>query len=254
MKTQQLTHHRVQIHGISWYYRTSEGTTPPNAPAIVMLHGLATSNIYMLPTARLLAPHYRVYIPDMPGFGKSTKPKHVFTLIELADMLVEWMQEVGIEQATWLSNSLGCQIIAHLAMRHPDCVERMVLVGPAMDPQALTAHQEIGRWLHNIIYEPKHLYPIVFYDYARSGLRRIVTTLRYGLQDRIDEHLPLIKVPTLVVRGSCDTIVPQRWAEEATHLLPDGQLVVIEGAAHDVNYNSPKQLAQCVRDFVGERV
>ena len=251
MQTQQLTHHTVQVHGLSWYYCDSAGVAPPDAPALVMLHGLSTSHLYMLPTAKLLAPYYRVYVPDMPGFGKSAKPKRMYTLIELADMLAEWMSVTGIEKASWLGNSLGCQIITQLATRHPDCVERMILVGPAMDPRALTAHQEIGRWLHNILYEPKHLYPIVFYDFLRSGLRRTATTLQYGLQDRIDERLPHIGVPTLVVRGSRDIVVPQRWAEEVTHLLPDGQLVVIEGAAHDVNYNAPKRLAQCVRDFMG---
>lgn len=252
MQTHKLLYHTVQVHGLSLWYRASEENAPADAPSIVMLHGLATSNLYMLPTARLLAPHYHIYVPDMPGFGKSEKPKHIFTLVELADLLVEWMQAIGLEQAVWLGNSLSCQIIALIAMRHPDCVQRIILVGPAMDPQALTARQEITRWLHNILYEPKHLYPIVFYDFLRCGFRRTATTLRYGLEDRIDEHLPHIQVPTLVVRGSRDIVVPQRWAEEATRLLPNGQLVVIKGAAHDVNYNSPVRLAQCVRDFVGE--
>jgi len=251
MKTQQLTHHTVQVHGLSFHYRASEGNAPPDAPSIVMLHGLSTSNIYMLPTARLLALNYHIYVPDMPGFGKSEKSKHIYTLVELADLLVDWMQVIGLGRAIWLGNSLGCQVIANIAMRHPDCIERMILVGPTMDPQALTAHQEIGRWLHNLLYEPKHLYPIVFYDFLRCGVRRVATTLRYGLEDRIDKHLPHIPVPTLVVRGSRDTVVPQRWVEEATRLLPDGQLIVIEGAAHDVNYNAPKQLAHCVRDFIG---
>jgi pimeloyl-ACP methyl ester carboxylesterase len=87
-------------------------------------------------------------------------------------------------------------------------------------------------------------------DFFHAGTRRTAQTLKYALQDHIHEHLPLMHVPTLIVRGSHDTVVPQRWAEEATNLLPNGKLVVVAGAAHDVNYNSPKQLANIVRGFM----
>jgi 2-hydroxy-6-oxonona-2,4-dienedioate hydrolase len=61
-------------------------------------------------------------------------------------------------------------------------------------------------------------------------------------------------VPALVVRGTFDTIVPQRWAVEATRLLPQGRLIVIPRAAHDVNYNHPVQLAQAIRTLLGESI
>ena len=76
-------------------------------------------------------------------------------------------------------------------------------------------------------------------DYWQCGLRRLIGTFRYALQDRIEEKLPYVRVPTLVVRGGKDPIVPQRWCEEAVRLLPQGRLVVIPGAGHTVNYNSP---------------
>ncbi len=60
-------------------------------------------------------------------------------------------------------------------------------------------------------------------------------------------------IPTLVIRGSRDTVVPQRWAKHVTELLPQGKLVVIEKAAHDVNYNMPVELANAVRAFLQEQ-
>ena len=59
-------------------------------------------------------------------------------------------------------------------------------------------------------------------------------------------------MPTLVVRGSRDQIVPQRWAEEAARLLPMGRLVVIPGAAHTANYSAPMELAHVTRAFLSE--
>jgi 2-hydroxy-6-oxonona-2,4-dienedioate hydrolase len=59
-----------------------------------------------------------------------------------------------------------------------------------------------------------------------------------------------MRVPTLVVRGSRDPIVPQRWAEEATHLLPEGRLVVIPDMPHTLIYNAPRQLARVILPFL----
>jgi pimeloyl-ACP methyl ester carboxylesterase len=245
-----LDSRNVSVSGLTMHYRVSSHLLPPDAQSIVLVHGLATSNTYMLPTAAQLASSYHIYVPDLPGFGKSTKPAHPFTISQLADALADWMKAIGLEQATLLGNSLGCQVIAQFALRYPDCIEHAILVGPSMDPKALTAHQEIMRWLINVPCEPFSLFPIMIGDFFHAGIRRTATTLKYALQDHIHEHLPHMQVPTLVVRGSRDTVVPQRWAEEAKNLLPNGRLVVVAGAAHDVNYNSPKQLAHIVRGFM----
>ena len=70
------------------------------------------------------------------------------------------------------------------------------------------------------------------------------------MEDRVEEKLPHVQVPALVVRGSRDTIVPQRWAEEATRLLPMGRLAEIPGAPHTVVYDAPLDLARVVRPFL----
>ena len=238
------------VNGLSIYARVSVNPVPVESSAIVMVHGLVVSSRYMVPTAIRLAPYYHVYALDLPGFGKSDKPPRVLNITELSDVLAGWMQAIGLKQATLLGNSLGCQVIADLALRHPECISRAILVGPTMDPRARTAYQESVRWLLNATREPLSLFPIVIRDYLDAGFRRFVCTFRYALQDRIEEHLPHIQSPALVVRGSYDTIVPQRWAEEAARLLPQGQLVVIPRAAHDVNYNSPVELTRLVRAFM----
>lgn len=87
-------------------------------------------------------------------------------------------------------------------------------------------------------------------DYRDAGLRRALDAFRRMIEDPIEEKLPRIQAPTLVVRGSRDPIVPQRWAEEVTHLLPRGRLVVIPGAAHTINYSAPRELARATLSFL----
>jgi pimeloyl-ACP methyl ester carboxylesterase len=234
------------------YARTSENPLLKDRPALILVHGLVVSSRYMVPIAELLSAHCRVYAPDLPGFGKSGKPPHVLSVVELSNTLAAWMQEAGLERAAFLGNSFGCQIIADLSVRHPGLVERVVLQGPTMDPRGRTVLRQIGGFLLDMPREPLSLLAIELLDYLSAGTVRSWRTFRYALEDRIESKLPNMLVPTLVVRGSRDRIVSQRWAEEVTSLLPMGRLVVIPGAAHTANYGWPLQFAREVRAFLGD--
>jgi 2-hydroxy-6-oxonona-2,4-dienedioate hydrolase len=240
----------VTVDGLPVHARVSVDPAPDGLPAVVLVHGIGVSSRYMVPIAERLAPYFRVYAPDLPGFGRSAKPSHVLNLTELADALVGWMRAIGLESAAFLGNSFGCQIIVEFALRHPERIERAVLQGPTVDPEARTTLQQIARWQLDSPREPPSQALIIMRDYRDCGIRRVVRTFRYSLQDRIEEKLPRMQVPTLIVRGGRDPIVPQRWAEEATRLLPKGRLIMIPGAAHTVNYNSPLELARVVRPFL----
>ena len=75
-------------------------------------------------------------------------------------------------------------------------------------------------------------------------------TFRYSLEDPIEEKLPSVRVPALVVRGSWDPVVTQSWAEEVADLLPMGRLVVIPDGPHTLVHNRPLDLARVVRHFL----
>lgn len=230
--------------------KCSSTLLPADAPTVVMVHGVGVSHRYLMPTAELLAAFCRVWAPDLPGFGLSSKPKEVLTLRELSDALAEWMGAADITSASLLGNSFGCQIIADFAVRHPILVDRAILQGPTVDPAARTVRQQLWRWFVNGRHEAPAQALVILRDYRDCGLRRVFRTFAYALEDHIEATLPHVRVPTLVVRGSRDVIVPQRWAEEATRLLPDGRLAIIPGGAHTLNYQKPAELTDVVRSFL----
>lgn len=238
------------VAGWRLHARVSVEPVSPEAPAIVLVHGLAVSSAYMVPTAVRLAPHYRVYAPDLPGFGESDKPELALDIPELADVLVAWMDAAGLERAVLIGNSLGCQIIVDLAVRYPNRVERAVLQGPTMDRTARTLWQQAGRLLLDIPREHPTQPFVQARDYLRFGLRRTLRTFRFAVRDRVEEKLPRVAVPALVVRGGRDPIVSQPWAEEVARLLPAGRLVVLPGAPHTANYSTPRAFVSVVRPFV----
>ena len=231
--------------------RISAGATPSGAPTLVLVHGVAVSSRYLVPFAERLTPRLRIFVPDLPGYGLSAcPPGRDLTIPELADALLAWMDRSGLEKPDLLGNSFGCQVIADLAARHPDRVGRLILQGLTVDPHARSAWRQVLRWLAVLPFERYSEAGVLLRDAWDLGLFRAVSMVRAALRDPIEQKLSRISARTLVVRGTRDAIVPERWAKEAVALLQDGQLISIERAAHTINYSQPRWLAEVVLSFL----
>ena len=222
-------------------------------PAVVMVHGLGVSSRYMAPLARDLAPFYRAFAVDLPGFGRSDKPARPLGLVELAEALGGWMRATGLRAATLVGNSYGCQVAMELAARRPRMVQRLVLVGPTTDPAYRSRRRQIARLLLDATREPISLLGIAVGDYLRCGSWRMLHALREALVHPLEDRLSLVMAPALVVRGLRDPLVSAAWAERVASELPAGRLVVVPGAAHAAHYAAPRSVARTIRRFVDEQ-
>jgi len=247
----RLRDHWATVDGRAIYAHASEAVPSGRVP-IVCVHGLLVSSRYMLRAAVRLAAHYPVYALDLPGYGKSARPAHSQGLPELSGVLDSWMAAVGLERAIVLANSFGCQIATDFALRRPARVERLVLVGPTVDPRHHTAVGATARLLLDGTREPLTYASIITRDVWDIGPRRALGMARVCLEDRIEERLPCIEDPVLVVRGERDPLVPQRWGEEAARLLPRGRLAVIPDAAHVAHYDAVDRFVPAIRPFLDE--
>ena len=230
--------------------RVSLDPVPHDRLPVILVHGLGMSSRYMIPLAQHLAPHVRVYAPDLPGFGSSDKPREVLTVRELADALAAWVRAIGVERAVFIGNSLGCEVLVELALAHPDCVERLVLQGPTPDPEARGIVRQVVGFFAAALFERWSLAWVALTDYARGGARRYVLTLRSMIGNRIGEKLPRVVQPTLVVWGTRDYIVPYAFVARIVGLLPHSRLAVIPGAAHGINYSHPRAFAAVLLPFL----
>ncbi|GAA3285549.1 alpha/beta fold hydrolase [Dactylosporangium vinaceum] len=205
----------------------------PGAPAWVLLHGLAVSHRYLMPTAAALAPA-SVHVPDLPGFGLSDKPREIYGPRRHAEVVAAWMDRAGIGPAGVLGNSFGCQVAVELAIVRPDLVSALVLVGPTVDPAAASAAGQIGRWLRDLAREDPWQARILAADLRDAGPRRVLGTLRRCVEHRMDERLPLVgTVPTLLLRGERDPIAPRRWLERAAARTPNAMVGEVPLAGHN---------------------
>jgi 2-hydroxy-6-oxonona-2,4-dienedioate hydrolase len=242
----------TEVNGLRLHAMASDSPATSDAKVLVLVHGLGLSHRYMMPLAAELARDGKVYVPDLPGFGESGHPPRTLTIPELADGLASWMRAVGLSGVPLLGNSQGCQIIANLGVRHPDLVERAVLQGPTSPPEERSWLRQFIRWRQNAPYNPPSLDPITWGEYRRSGYLRVLQTFHYSLKDHIEDHLPDIEVPVLIVRGECDPICRADWAERLVQLLPRGLLVQIPRVAHTLVYTAPVELAAVTRSFLAD--
>ena len=204
----------------------------------------------MAPLAEHLSPNFRVYAPDLPGFGLSSKPSHALTVPELAEALAAFASAMNIPRATFIGNSLGCEVLVEFALRYPERVERLVLQGPTPDPKDRSAVQKVAFFALTCLFERWSLGWIALTDYLRCGMARYFATFRDMMGHRIEPKLPLVEAPTLIVWGTRDYIVPRRSVERYARLLPSGSLAVVPGAAHGMNYSNPERLCDSVFSFL----
>ena len=252
-ENRQLADCWTNVDGVRIYSRASTMAARQSQTPVVLVHGFMISGSYFLPTAERLASEFVVYVPELPGHGHSDTPAEALDIGQLADALMGWMSAMGIPKAAFVANSMGCQVVVDLAVKYPQRVDRLVLVAPAIDPAARTVWQHLPRVLFDVFYERLSLAALV----TRGALRmrwRAVRELRHMMNYRIEEKLPRVTLPTMLVRGENDAIVPQVWFDEAARLARAEEVAVIPGWGHAVNYSAPEELVDAFTDFLRREV
>lgn len=236
----------VQVDGRPMTAWRNSGPGPP----VVCVHGAGVSSREFQPFVDAPGMRHDTWSVDLPGFGASRGPRRPLGLPELADALAHWLTACGLDRAVLLGGSFGCQVAVEAALRHPERVAGLVLVGPTVDPAARSFARQLLRWIRNSPHERPSMAPLNLADYRDAGVRHVIGAFVASLRDRIETKLPYVTVPALVVRGAEDRLVPQEWAEEATRLLPAGRLAVVSGSGHMVPHRRPDELAELVSAFL----
>jgi pimeloyl-ACP methyl ester carboxylesterase len=245
------------VNGVRVHARASTRVFADGRTRLVFVHGLGASVRYLEPTMIALEGEHPLVGLDLPGFGRSGTPPRVLDTAGLATALSDWLDVRGIGPAIFIANSFGCQVIVELAHRDPMRVLGLVLNAPTMDPAHRTVLGLFVRFLADIPHEPWRLAWLVARDYFRAGPLRFLRTLRAALADHIEEKLPDIGAPTLIVCGARDPVVTVAWAADATRLVgiaasgsAGATLSVVPTSAHALPYDDPMTFASLIHEFV----
>lgn len=221
----------VSVDGLRMYYELA-GAGPP----LVLIGGLGLDVSECGQLIDALATRYRVLAFDNRGAGRSDKPDVPYTISQMADDAAGLMRALGIERAHVVGMSLGGRIALDLALEHPQRVRSLILVS--------TSARVERRWTLGLL----GLVSLFFrgrYPQPRYAFRR-----QREASDRYDRtgELSELQVPTLIVHGRHDHIVPYRLAEDMAAGIPGARLVLVD-SGHIYPLSRSARFAEHVASF-----
>lgn len=271
---------RLRIRGREITYRAAG-----SGPAVVLIHGMASSSATWDAVIPSLAEHAAVVAPDLPGHGGSTNPGGDYSLGAHASCIRDLMIALGIPRATLVGHSLGGGVAMQAAYQFPERCERLVLVdsgGLGRDvalylralalpgaelilsigcaPRIVTAGRTVGAWLRRVGLRPTASIAEVGRCYASLVRPEARTTLLHTLRSVVDaggqrvsatDRLPLAAdIPTLIVWGERDGIIPAAHGRTAHEAIPGSRLAVFPETGHFPQSEQPERFVLLLADFL----
>jgi pimeloyl-ACP methyl ester carboxylesterase len=255
----------------------------PDAPAMILIHGFAASNLVWSKVLLEFAESgFRVIAPDLLGYGYSDKPRELdYTIPRQAEVIVSLMRQLGIERAVLVGSSYGGAIAATIALDRAELVEKLILVGAVTNNRPtryllmrLFGSPIIGDILSPLLVGSRRLLRIrmkrVYDRHAwvlderrvdarhlplrtRGAHRAIIRTVRRWDAERISRDAHLLTVPTLLLWGDTDREVPLRDGERFRDEVPESRLIVFRACGHLPHEEYPQAFVEVVTDFCSSR-
>jgi pimeloyl-ACP methyl ester carboxylesterase len=271
---------RVTIHGHEIGYRGGG-----SGPVLVLIHGMAGSSATWDPVLPQLVERYTVVAPDLPGHGDSDKPRGDYSLGAHAAAIRDLLTTLGHDRATIVGQSFGGGVAMQLAYQHPERCERLVLVASgglgqevALLLRALTlpgaehllpiacngtvrdAGTAVTGWLDRIGLRPVPVVAEMWRSFASLSDGPTREAFQHTLRSVVDLHGQRVNatdrlylaadVPTLIVWGDRDPIIPIAHAHLAHDVIPGSRLEVFEGAGHYPHCEQPDRFVEVLVDFL----
>ena len=273
----------VDVHGHRIAYLVA-GEAVRERPVLLLVHGMAGSSATWRDCLPRLAHRYTVVAPDLPGHGDSDKPRQDYSLGAQANALRDLLVALGIDHATVVGHSLGGGVAMQLAYQHASYCERLVLVSsgglgqevswilraltvpgveyvmPILFPEfARRAGDAVGRWLEGVgvrapaVREEWAAYSSLVDPETRNAfLRTLRAVVDLGGQTvSAQDRLYLAStMPTLIMWGAKDRIIPVAHARQAHGAMPGSRLVLYDDCGHFLHAEEPHRFVESIVEFV----
>src|ERR1700733_7681268 len=269
----------LELHGDRIAYRDAG-----HGHALLLIHGMAGSSATWRAIIPQLSKKYRVIAPDLLGHGMSAKPRGDYSLGAFAVFLRDLLDELGVDRATVIGQSLGGGIAMQFVHQHRDYCERLALIGsgglgpdlspvlrmlsapgaefvlPVVAPQpVLNLGNKLGSWLTSAgIQAPRasEMWSAYCTLSDRPTRQAFLRTLRSVVDYRGQAVSALGKIhvshglPTLLTWGEEDRIIPVAHGYAAHDAVPGSRLEVLPGVGHFPHVESPTAVVDILDDFI----
>jgi pimeloyl-ACP methyl ester carboxylesterase len=239
---------------------------PENGKSLVLVHGLGGSAAEW----RNLMPYleyagYRVYAPDLVGYGKSEQPADFsYSVADEANIVLGFMDALGLKQVDLGGVSMGAWISQLIAAHHPERVQKLMLLDaagldivPDWDTHLFTPQnpQQLDALFHLLVPNPPRAPDFVARDMVRISnknawvIQRALNTM-WTRENATDALLPQLKMPVLLVWGDQDRIFPLIQGQKMHQLIPQSKLDVIPGCGHLAHVQCADRIGPLMQNFL----
>lgn len=202
-----------------------------SGPPLILLHGLSGSGRWWSRNVPAFASAFCTYAVDLPGFGAS-RCLRWSRLDDTVDRLADWIAGEGLSRAHIAGHSLGGTVAARLAARHPERVDRLVLVDAAIRPEGKRPGLRATDVVQTVRNGVPEFAPVLVRDLLRCHPWSAVAATVDALQPDAASHLARIISPTLVVWGEHDAITPLALGRAIAESVANARLIVIPNTGH----------------------
>jgi pimeloyl-ACP methyl ester carboxylesterase len=274
----------LRIHDVPVGRHRVSTLTMGEGPDVLLIHGLGGTRASLFETAATLSGRYRVHAPDLPGFGSSTKPATGgYNARWFAEIMLGLMDELGIERARIVGNSMGGRIGIEVGLIAPDRVAALGLLCPAVAwvrrafhpivrllrpefgllPHAfhrsLIAPQISGMFYDRDLLDPaigdlmvdefRRIYQSAGARYAfLSSARNIYLEAPFGRQG-FYPRLAQLEPPALFVWGSHDPLLPAAFGRHVGEWLPSAEQITLDSCGHLPQVECAEQTNRLLEEF-----
>ena len=248
-------------------YLESENSDNP----LVLIHGLGASAErweYVIPHFKK---HFRVIVPDLIGFGYSDKPLVDYTTEFFSEFLKKFLEKLEIKNPIIIGSSLGGQITAEYTLNNNNSVQKLILISPsgvmkhstpALDAYVMAAlypnHEAAQNAFEMMSGSSKNIDPKIVEGFVKrmrlpNAKMAFMSTL-LGLKNSqiLTEKLSSINVPTMVVWGELDPVIPIKYADTIVSTIKDCRFYRMDGCGHTPYVDDPETFVKVVMDFLGK--
>jgi pimeloyl-ACP methyl ester carboxylesterase len=262
------------------YIETGTGTK-----TLLLVHGLASNAGFWRYTIPELAKKYQVIAIDLPGYGKSNKGDHSYSMDFYATQINEFLEQKNLDKVVFVGHSMGGQIGLTFALKYPDKLEKLVLAAPAgvesfkpgeakwlrnvfrIDEITASGEEIIRANLNRNFYRWDDKYEWMVEERIRMAKNQempafahaVIQSVGAMLDGPTTNKLDQIKVESLIIYGENDGLIPNPFLHpgftadvfaKAKETMPDVRLVEIPKCGHLLQIEKPQIFSQHIIDFV----
>ncbi len=226
--------------------------------ALIILHGWGLSGRLYLPVGKILAKKFRVFLPDLPGFGHSPLPAMVWSVPDYARLVVEFAKKMKLNQFILVGHSFGARVAVQVAVDYPGRVEKLILSGYPILRRAHSARQV----LYVLARGGRLIIPRRYRRAVRSGLYRLIGAGDYvrepeGRRETFlrviswDQRRLIGKVGcrTALLWGENDRLTPLKHAYFVQKKIPGAKLGIVPDVGHRLPFQLPETFARLTEEF-----